>query len=108
MTKEDYKKALYHLAVYRLNKFEIDEDVIILESYTRIGLGEEQVALYLMNNLLKENDTNYEAYLIRAKALRALGKDGVKESLDRAVRYSAGTEDGEYIQETVKYLMDVR
>ncbi len=102
VTNEDYKRALYFITVYRIRDYRIDDDVQILEGYTRLGIWEEQAALYLMNKLLRENDTNYEAYLIKARALEALGGEGKKEAIDQALKHSAGTPDEEYIQEAVK------
>ena len=104
VTNEDYKRALYLIAVYRLNDHKIDEDMMILEGYTRLGIGEGQEALYLMNGLLKMNDQNYEAYLIKARALISLGFGNNKEALDNAVRLSKGTADEEYISQIAEML----
>lgn len=102
VTNEDYKKALYLITVYRMSNYAIDEDLLILEGYTRMGIREEQAALYLMNELLSLNDTNYEAYLIKACAIASLGMKGKREAIDNALKYSIGTPDEEYIHRVVK------
>ena len=101
---EEYKKALYYITMYRIKEFDLDEDFLILEGYTRIGLSEEQVALYLMNMLLNKNNSNYEAQLIKARALITLGKEEARSALDLALKYSTGTEDEEYIKNSVETL----
>ena len=79
----------------------IDEEIMILEGYTRLGLGEEQTAVYIMNKLLNMSPENYEAYLIKARALSGLDMESAAEAIDNAVRYSKGTEDEEYIKESI-------
>lgn len=106
VTEEDYKKALLLITVYRIKKYPADGDILILEGYTRLGIGEEQVALYLMNKLLKYDEKNYEAYLIKARALAGLDMEGVEETLDSAVRYSKGTADEDYIREAVDMIKE--
>ncbi len=99
---EDYEKALYFITVYRIKGYRISEDILILEGYTRIGLrGEAQVALYLMKQILEKNDHNYEACLIKGRALIELGKGGAKEAFENALTYSTGTDDKEYVKEVV-------
>ena len=83
-----------------------DEVMKILEGYIRIGLGEEQEALYLMNRLLKSNESSYEAYLIKAQALMALNMKEASDSLNSAEEYSVGTEDEEYVRQTVNRLRE--
>ena len=101
---EDYRRAVYLIAVCRIRQVEIDEEMMILEGYTRMGIEEHEEALYLMNRLLRNNDKNYEAYLIKARALLALGRSGIREALDNAVRYCAGTEDEEYVRQTAEMI----
>ena len=105
VTEEDYKNALHFLTTYRINKYPVDDDILILEGYTRLGIGEEQVALYLMNKLLKHNEKNYEAYLIKARAIAALHMEGAEESLDRALMHNKGTDDEAYIREVVALML---
>ena len=104
VTKEDYEKAFYYGTVYRIREYDIDDVMMILEGYTRLGLGEAEVAIYLMDKLLINNEQNYEAYLIKARAMLALGMDGFGALLDAAVRLSTGTEDEEYICTAIKML----
>ena len=104
VTNEDYEKAFYYGTVYRIKEYGIDNDFIILEGYTRLGLGEPEVALYLMNKYLINYEQDYEAYLIKARAMISLGLDGVGIVLDTAVRLSAGTEDEKYVSEAVQLL----
>ena len=104
VTREDYRKAFYHITVYRIKAFDVDDDILILEGYTRLGMSEEQVTLYLMNKVLEHSDTNYEAYLLKARALAALGEPGVEDALDHAVECSADTEDRDYIRNAAKIL----
>ena len=94
---EDYKRAFYLLAVFRIKGYKSDKDMMILEGYTRLGLNEDQVAIYLMNRLTATDPENYEAYLIKARAMIALGEAGAEEILDLSVKYSKGTVDEEYI-----------
>lgn len=101
VTNGDYKKAFYLITVFRIRDYMMDEDMLVLEGYIRLGIREEQVALYLMNKLLCANDTNYEAYLIKALALASLGEEGKIKAIDQALKYSAGTPDEEYIREAV-------
>ncbi len=102
---EDYRKAFYYLTVYRIEDYSFDTDMTILEGYTRLGIGEDQVAIYLMNKLLMNDGENYEAYLIKTRALLAIGSDGAREASERAVMYSSGTADEEYIRDAVRMLM---
>ena len=104
VTKEDYRNALYGITVYRISGLEIDDDMRILEGYTRLGLGEDQVALYIMNMLLANAPSNYEAHLINARALINLNKPGAEDELELAIKYSERTDDEEYIRETVKFI----
>lgn len=106
VSKEEYKKAFAYLTVYRLKGYRITGDITILESYTRLGLGEEQVALYLVNGLLDADTGNYEAYLIKARALIASGLPEAEEALDLAIKYSTGTEDEGYITEAAQMLRE--
>ena len=69
-----------------------------------MGIREEQVALYLVNELIRNDQENYEAYLIKARALIALDRNGVDDALNNAVRYSEDTGDEEYIREAVNLL----
>ena len=102
VSSEEYTKAFYYLTVYRMKEFVFDNDMLILEGYTRMGLREEQVALYLMNKLLESSPDNYEAYLIKGRALYSNSPEKAQDAFDNAVRYSKGTEDERYISETVK------
>ncbi len=104
VSSEEYKRAFYYLTVYRIKNYKIDTDLLIMEAYTRLGICEEQVALYLMNSLLASDESNYEAYLIKARALLTLGNEGAREALDNAIKYSIGTEDELYIKESVSAL----
>ena len=104
VSKEEYKKAFVYLTVFRLKGYQINSDIVILESYTRLGLGEEQVALYLVNGLLDSDTGNYEAYLIKARALIALNLPGATKALDNAVLHSKGTPDEQYIAEASQVL----
>ena len=104
VSAEDYRKALCYLTVCRISGYRIDDVILILEGYIRLGLFEEQAALYVMNGLLAKDDTNYEAYLIKARALLALGRAGADDALDLSVRYSTGTDDEDYISTAVKTL----
>ncbi len=104
VSNEDYRRSFYYLTVYRSKGFKIDGDMMVLEAYTRLGLNEEQVALYIMNDLTVADPENYEAYLIKARALIALGKAGVEEALDNAAKYSKGTDDEAYIADAVGML----
>ena len=102
VTVEDYCKAFYYLTMYRVNKYRITRDITILDGYTRIGIGEEPIAEYLMDNLLNEDEKNYEAHLIKARALAAQNKPEVADELDLAGRYSAGTNDEDYIESCIQ------
>ena len=102
VSSENYTKAFYFLTVYRMKGFGFDNDMLILEGYTRMGLKEEQVALYLMNKLLENSPDNYEAYLIKGRALCCISPEKAQDAFDNAVRYSKGTDDEGYILETVK------
>ena len=104
VNNEDYRSAFCYITVYRMNRYPMDTDMMILEGYTRLGLNEEQVALYLMNSLLETDSSNYEAYLIKARALAVLSPDEMNETLDNALKYSRGTDDEEYIADAVKVL----
>ncbi|MCR5300873.1 MAG: hypothetical protein K6E49_00370 [Lachnospiraceae bacterium] len=104
VTKEDYRRSLYLITIYRIKKYVIDEVIMILEGYTRLGLGEDQTAVYIMNKLLDMNPKNYEAYLIKARALSGLDMEGASEAIDNAVSFSKGTEDEEYIKESINAL----
>ncbi len=105
VSAEEYKKALYYITVYRIKGFEISEDMLILEGYTRLGLDKERkVALYLMRQLLGKNSSNYEAYLIMGRTLTELGMDGADEAFDKAVECSIGSCDEEYVREAVSTL----
>jgi len=106
VTREDYKTAFYANTVYRMKGYAEDEVMTILEGYIRIGLGEEQEALYLMNRLLNLNESSYEAYLIKAQALMALNMKEASDSLNSAEEYSVGTEDEEYVRQTVNRLRE--
>lgn len=104
VTREDYRKALYHITLYRVKDYTVDDDIMILEGYTRLGLSEEQVTLYLMNRVLEHNATNYEAYLLKARTLAALGEPGVEDAMNRAIEYSADTDDADYIRNVAEML----
>ena len=104
VSKEDYAKAFYDLTVYRIRGYEPDEQMIILEGYTRLGIGEEEAALYLMNGLLEKDEKNYEAHLIKARSLMALSRPGAGEELDLAARHSKGTDDEQYVADAVRML----
>ena len=104
VTEEEYKRAVYLITVYRLKGLAFDEDMLILEGYTRLGLGEEQVTLYLMNSVIANNDSNYEAHLIKARAMKSLGDNGAARELNLALDLSMGTEDEEYIRQAVSML----
>lgn len=106
VSNEDYRKALYLITVYRIKGYTVDSDIMILEGYTRLGVGEEQAAVYLMNEILCKDTENYEAYLIKARALIAIGSSGAGESLDLAIKYSIGTDDEGYISEAVNILRE--
>ena len=104
VTEEEYKRALYLITVYRLKELDFDEEMLILEGYTRMGLGEEQVTLYLMNSIIANNDLNYEVHLLKARAMKALGDNGAARELSLALDLSRGTEDEEYIRQVVTML----
>ncbi len=104
VTEEEYKDALYYITVYRMKGFEIEDDILILEGYTRLGLREEQVAMYLMGLLLERDSKNYEAYLIMARSMFALKNKKAEEMLNNAIKYSIGTEDEDYIKGAVELL----
>lgn len=104
VTNEDYKKAFHLITVFRIRDYVMDEDMLILEGYIRLGIREAQVALYLMNELLRMNDSNYEAYLIKANALAFFGMEGKREAIDNALKYSTGTPDEEFIREATESL----
>ena len=104
VSEEDYRKALFYLTVYRIRKYAFNETMMILEGYTRFGLAEDQVVIYLMNDLLRKNMTDYEAYLLKGRALLALGQPGADEAFDLAITYSRGTEDEGYISDAVRTL----
>ncbi len=104
VTAEDYKRSMYLITLYRMGDYVIDDDMLILEGYTRLGLSEEQVVLYLMNKVLERNDANYEAHLLKARALRSLDMAGADREIDLAVKLSGGTEDEEYIRRVADVL----
>lgn len=104
VSAEEYIKAFSDIVLYRLKGYDIDKDFMILEGYTRLGIGEEQVAIYLMNEILRKYTDDYEAYLIKARALIAINKPGAKEALENALMYSTGTDDEQYVAEAVRML----
>ena len=105
VTNEDYKKALYYITVYRIKEYVFDEGMMILEAYTRLGIpAEQQAALYLVNQVIDRNGTDYEAHLLKARVLIALGRSSADEALDNALKNSRGTADEEYITEAVGVL----
>ena len=101
VTGEDYSKALYFMTIYRISGYTVDDTVLLLEGYTRLAIAEDQVVIYLMNDLLGRCESNYEAYLLKARAMLALGHPGADEALDLAIRYSRGTDDEEYVSDAV-------
>lgn len=104
VSEENYTEAFYYLTVYRMNRECFDDDMMILEGYTRLGLNEEQIALYLMNRLLKDSPDNYEALLIKGRALLVISPEKAGAVFDDAIRCSKGTYDEEYVTETVRML----
>ena len=104
VSSEDYPLAFYYLTVNRMKENRFDDDMMILEGYTRLGLKEEQEALYLMNRITESSPQNYEAWLIKGRALMIISPEKANESFDNALRYSKGTEDEDYISETVRLI----
>lgn len=95
----NYDKALQRLVDYRICGYEENLTVNILETVIRIGLGEYPEAEICALRGLEKEPENYELYLNLAHiSFLTNRRRECLEYCEKAIRYSHGTPDEEYVK----------
>ena len=100
---EDYGKALLYLINYRIQGFDNNLTIDILETVIRMGIHEYAEAEICAFRGIEKDERNYELYLNLAQ-IGLLTKDSEKcmKYVPKAIECSKGTPDEEYIIEACK------
>lgn len=100
---EDYGKALLHLINYRIQGHEDNLTVDILETVIRMGIHEYAEAEICAFRGLEKDSHNYELYMYLAQiGVLTNNTEKCMTYAPKAIEYSKGTQDEEYIKEVCK------
>ena len=103
----NYALALRYLADYRIQGYEENTIIDILETVIRIGIGEYQEAQICAMRGLKNAPENYELHLNLAHAYwLSDNKESCNLHCEKAIFYSQDTPDAAYVKEMCNNLLN--
>lgn len=106
--EQNYRSAYQYVVRYRSQQqkgreiVDYSEEFLLLESYVRFGLRQYDIAEYMLNGILENNERNYEASILLAEVLyynsSAINRlERTMKAINQALEMSASSEDEQIV-----------